>query len=103
MLFGFFVEGSPQYGYTWYTVDDDNAYSSPGSGSYTYSGTVTATISTTRKLYIATAGNYEIAEDVAVSMGIDLEIFNMSHTVGSTVYYRYYKTSSHIEYAPVGV
>lgn len=97
------LRGTPQYGYTWYTVDTDNAYTSPASGSYTYSGTVTATISTTTKLYIATSGTYEIAEDVAVSMGIDLEVLNYSHSVGSTYYYRYFKTSSHIEYSPVGM
>lgn len=95
------LRGTPQYGYTWESYDSSAATSLAGSGAFTYEGSVTVSIVTTQQLYIATAGNYTISKTNAISLGVDLQLFEYSHTVGSTMYYRHYKTGSHIEYSPV--
>ena len=97
------LRGSNQYGYTWYTVDTDAATSLPGSGSYEYEGTVTVSIVTPQQLYIATAGNYTISLEEAESIGVDLEVCEYSYSVGTTTYYRFYDTSSQVEYSSIKV
>lgn len=97
------LRGSSQYGYTWESVDASGAGSYAGSGSYTYEGNVSASIATTQQLYIFTNGTYTISKESAVSLGINLELLDYSHTTGSTMYYRYLATGHHVEYSPVKV
>ena len=91
--------GSAQYGYSWTEVG--SGYSLAGSGMYTYDGFVTTKLLNSQELYIAIAGNFEIAQENALSMGLTLDIFESSYSTSTTTYYRQYIEDYHVEQAPV--
>lgn len=93
------MRGSGTMGYTWTRCG--TSYSSAGSGGYTYDGAPEAYIQSPTKLYVGVKGRFEIAQSVAVSMGINLEVFDSSVEIGGTTYYRLEITDYHIENAPV--
>lgn len=93
------MRGSGSAGYTW--TGYDSGYSAAGNGNYSYEGDVSVSILEPTKLYIAVYGTFEIAESVAIGMGIDFDIFNNSYTWSGTTYYRTDFQGSHIEVSPV--
>lgn len=93
------IRGSGSAGYTWY--DFDEGYSSAASGIYTYTGAVSCKLLSPRELYIAVYGAFEIATDVALSIGADLKVMNYSITISGTDYYRMEFSGTHVEYTSV--
>lgn len=69
----------------------------PGSGQYTFSGNCTASIISNTQLRLVAEGYFEIAQSVAESVGVNLEVLDYSYSVGSTVYYRGEVYNTHVE------
>lgn len=84
------------YGSTWVSCNENGTYV-PGSGAYTFYGSCTASIITTRQLRLVLDGYFEISFSDAWSIGVDLEVCEYSYTSGFTTYYRRPVYQVHVE------
>lgn len=77
------------HGANWIEVNTGSAWCQPeGSGQYTFDGSVTANMIDRQTIRMAVTGYFEIERTEAIDMGIDLELFSFSHSVGFVTYYR---------------
>lgn len=88
------------HGANWVEVNAGSAWCQPeGSGQYDFDGSVTANMIDRQTIRLAVTGYFEIEKTVAIDMGIDLEIFSSSYSVGSVIYYRGNVSDVLLEYA----
>ncbi len=90
------------YGSQFISTGQTGAWAS-GFGQYTLTpgSSVSATIiNSNSQIRLALNASYEVAEDYAISLGLDFQFLNASATVGGTLYYRTDPfTDAHIETA----
>lgn len=85
------------YGKTWADCDSTGGADPYGSGPFTFSGSTTARIIDTTRLRMTLDGFFEMSKSDALSLGVDLELFNVSYSNGGTTYLRANVSDTHIE------
>ncbi len=94
------VKLTSKQGAQWLDLNSGSTWCQPeGSGLHNFNGSVTANLLSKQDIRMAVTGYFEIAESDAISMGLNLEFFSYSTSVGGTVYHRDNISDSHIERA----
>ncbi len=89
------------YGSYWIDCVSTGTVYPTGSGVYTFTGTVSATIisSDITQLRMALSGYYQVEADLALDAGYEVGDFSVSVTIGTTVYFRKNVYTTMIEHA----